>query len=69
MASTSVRALSLGAVRVLGFVVAVVAGAYGASQVALALITPTVSVPSSRSVDWPGTCVASRPSCAKRRSP
>lgn len=45
---TPVRSLSLVAVRVLGFAVAVVAAAYGVSQVALALITSTVSVPSSQ---------------------
>ncbi len=47
MIATSVRSVSLGAIRVVGFAVAVVAGAYGASQVALALVTPTVSVPDS----------------------
>lgn len=44
----AVRSLSLGAIRVVAFAVAVVAAAYGISQVVLALVTSTVSVPSSQ---------------------
>lgn len=43
-----VRSLALGAVQVTSFAVAVVASAYGVSQLVLAMITSTVSVPSSQ---------------------
>lgn len=48
MAQPFGRSLLLVAIRVIGFAVSGVAGAYGVSQVALALITPTVSVPSAQ---------------------
>lgn len=46
--ATGTRIAALAAVRIVGFTVAVVAAAYGISQVALAMITSTVSVPSSQ---------------------
>ncbi len=48
MATNAFRPFALGAIRVLGIAVAAVAAAYGISQVVLALITSTVSVPSSQ---------------------
>lgn len=48
MAPPAVRPVALTAIRVIGYAVAVIAAAYGVSQVVLALVTPTTSVPSSQ---------------------
>lgn len=46
--STAVRITALGAIRVLSLLVAVTAAAYGVSQVALAFLSSTVTVPSAQ---------------------